>query len=141
MSSVYTVRYAPQALDDLRDLYSYVAFSLKEPATAQKLVNRIRKAARSLDALPGRYPVVDWEPWQSMGMHRFTVENFLLFYLIDQSTCTVTLVRIVYGGLMVGGIFKTLQNRPLRKISNFFAINLLTIWVNGDIIQTTNPQT
>ena len=52
MSSVYTVRYAPQALDDLRDLYSYVAFSLKEPATAQKLVNRIRKAARSLDALP-----------------------------------------------------------------------------------------
>ena len=53
MSSAYTVRYAPQALDDLRDLYSYVAFSLKEPATAQKLVNRIRKAARSLDALPG----------------------------------------------------------------------------------------
>ena len=83
MSSAYTVRYAPQALDDLRDLYSYVAFSLKEPATAQKLVNRIRKAARSLDALPGRYPVV---------------ENFLLFYLIDQSTRTVTLVRIVYGG-------------------------------------------
>ena len=25
MSSVYTVCYAPQALDDLRDLYSYVA--------------------------------------------------------------------------------------------------------------------
>ena len=54
--------------------------------------------SRSLDALPGRYPVVDWEPWQSMGMHRFTVEDFLLFYLIDQSTRTVTLVRIVYGG-------------------------------------------
>lgn len=98
MSSAYTVRYAPQALDDLRDLYSYVAFSLKESATAQKLVNRIRKAARSLDALPGRYPVVDWEPWQSMGMHRFTVEDFLLCYLIDQSIRTVTLVRIVYGG-------------------------------------------
>lgn len=125
MSSVYTVRYAPQALDDLRDLYSYVAFSLKEPATAQKLVNRIRKAARSLDALPGRYPVVDWEPWQSMGMHRFTVEDFLLFYLL----------------FMAGGICKTSQNRPLRKISNFFAINLLTIWVNRDIIQTTNPPT
>ena len=98
MSSTYTVRYAPQALDDLRDLYSYVAFSPKEPATAQKLVNRIRKAASSLDALPRRHPVVDWEPWQSMGMHRFTVEDFLLFYLIDQSTRTVTLVRIVYGG-------------------------------------------
>jgi len=68
MSSVYTVRYAPQALDDLRDLYSYVAFSLKEPATAQKLVNRIRKAARSLDALPGRNRGRAWGctglPWR-----------------------------------------------------------------------------
>lgn len=73
-------------------------FRSKSQLPPKKLVNRIRKAARSLDALPGRYPVVDWEPWQSMGMHRFTVENFLLFYLIDQSTRTVTLVRIVYGG-------------------------------------------
>ena len=65
---------------------------------AQRACYRIRKAARSLDALPGRHSVVDWEPWQSMGMHRFTVEDFLLFYLIDQSIRTVTLVRIVYGG-------------------------------------------
>lgn len=116
MSSVYTVHYAPQALDDLRDLYSYVAFSLKEPATAQKLVNRIRKAARSLDALPGRYPVVDWEPWQSMGMHRFTVEDFLLFYLIDQSTRTVTLVRIVYGGRDLQNLAK---KTPAEKFQLF----------------------
>ena len=73
-------------------------FRSKSLLPPKKLVNRIRKAARSLDALPGRYPVVDWEPWQSMGIHRFTVEDFLLFYLIDQSTRTVTLVRIVYGG-------------------------------------------
>ena len=83
----------------------------------KNLVNRIRKAARSLDALPGRHPVVDWEPWQSMGMHRFTVEDFLLFYLIDQSTRTVTLVRIVYGGRDL----QTSQNRPLRKnLPNLF---------------------
>lgn len=113
MSSAYTVRYAPQALDDLQGhLLLGHAFRSKEPATAQKLVNRIRKAARSLDALPGRYPVVDWEPWQSMGMHRFTVENFLLFYLIDQSTRTVTLVRIAYGG-------RDLQNLANRPRGNF----------------------
>lgn len=98
MNGSYTVRYAPQALDDLRDIYSYLAFSRKEPVTAQKLVNRLRKAARSLDTLPARHPVVDWEPWQSMGMHRLPVDNFLLFYLVDADAFTVTLVRIVYGG-------------------------------------------
>lgn len=98
MSSAYTVRYAPQALDDLRDLYSYVAFSLKEPATAQKLVNRIRKAARSLDALPGRHPVVDWEPWQSMGMRKVPIDHFVVYYTVEDTPPTVTVIRIVYGG-------------------------------------------
>ena len=98
MSDSYTVRYTPQALDDLRDIYSYLAFSRREPAIAQKLVVRLRKAARSLDTLPARHPIVDWEPWQSMGMHRFPVDNFLLFYLVDADRRTVTLVRIVYGG-------------------------------------------
>lgn len=98
MNRSYTVLYAPQALDDLRNIYSYLAFSRQEPAIAQKLVARLRKAARSLDTLPARHPVVDWEPWQSMGMHRFPVDNFLLFYLVDADSHTVTLVRIVYGG-------------------------------------------
>lgn len=98
MSSVYTVRYAPQALDDLPGSLLLCRI-FAQRASYRPKTGQPHPQGCSLTGCPARrYPVVDWEPWQSMGMHRFTVENFLLFYLIDQSTRTVTLVRIVYGG-------------------------------------------
>ena len=34
MSNTHTVRYAPEALDDLRGIYTYIAFTLQAPGTA-----------------------------------------------------------------------------------------------------------
>ena len=33
----YTVIYSPEAMDDLRSIYSYIAFKLKEPDIAKNL--------------------------------------------------------------------------------------------------------
>ncbi len=88
----------PQALDDLRDLYSYVAFSLKERATAESwLTGESARLLAHWMPCPGGTLLWTGNRGRAWGC-RFTVENFLLFYLIDQSTRTVTLVRIVYGG-------------------------------------------
>lgn len=62
MSDTYSVIYSPEAKDDLREIYSYIAFDLKAPDTAEGQVNRIRKEIRSLDFMPARYAIVDWEP-------------------------------------------------------------------------------
>ena len=59
MSGTYTVRYAPEALDDLKEIYAYIAFVCGAPDTAEKLVKRIRDRVRSLDVLPSRYAAVD----------------------------------------------------------------------------------
>lgn len=68
MSDSYNVVYSPQALNDLKDIYAYIAQELLVPDTARNQVNRIRKEIRSLDFMPSRYALVDWEPWKSMGM-------------------------------------------------------------------------
>lgn len=81
MMDRYQVRYAPQTLEDLKDIYVYIAQELHQRDTAAAQVNRIRAEIRSLDFLPLRYPCVDWEPWQSMGMRKVTVGNFLVFYI------------------------------------------------------------
>lgn len=70
MSDSYFVVYSPEAKDDLKEIYSYIAFVLLVPSTAQGQVDRIRKAIRSLTFMPARNPIVDWEPWKSMEMHR-----------------------------------------------------------------------
>lgn len=48
--------------------------------------------------MPLRYVFVDWEPWKSMGMHKIPVDNFIVFYTVDDDAMTVGIVRIVYSG-------------------------------------------
>lgn len=98
MSGSYSVVYSPKAKDDLKEIYSYIAFTLMVPSTAEDQVNRIRKTIRSLDSMPLRNPAVDWEPWKSMGMRKVAVDNFVVFYTVDESVSAVTIIRIVYGG-------------------------------------------
>ena len=98
MSDSYSVVYSPEALNDLKDIYAYIAQELLAPDTALNQVNRIRKEIRSLDFMPSRYALVDWEPWKSMGMRKVPVDNFVVFYTVDSNSMTVVIIRIVYGG-------------------------------------------
>ncbi len=104
MSDSYSVVYSPEALDDLKEIYAYIAFTLLVPETAENQVNRIRKEVRSLDFMPSRYSLVDWEPWKSMGMHKVPVDNFVVYYTVNEDSRTVTVIRIFYGGRDVANI-------------------------------------
>lgn len=39
MSETYTIKYSTKAINDLRDIYSYIAFNLQAPETAAKMVS------------------------------------------------------------------------------------------------------
>lgn len=104
MSEPYRIVYSPQALEDLKDIYAYISEELQVPDTARNQVNRIREKIRSLDFMPKRYAIVDWEPWKSMKMHKIPVDNFIVFYIVDMNSMTVTVIRIVYGGRDIQGI-------------------------------------
>lgn len=98
MSDVYSVVYSPEAMNDLREIYAYIAFDLQAPDAAKGQVNRLRKEIRSPDFMPSRYAIVDCEPWMSMEMHRVPVDNFIVYYAVNNSSLTVTVIRIFYGG-------------------------------------------
>ena len=104
MSDSYSAVYSPEALNDLKDIYAYIAQELLAPDTALNQVNRIRKEIRSLDFMPSRYALVDWEPWKSMGMRKVPVDNFVVFYTVDSDSMTVAIIRIVYGGRNIESI-------------------------------------
>lgn len=75
-SALYNVVYSSEALNDLRDIYSYIAQELLTPDTALNQVSRLRKEIRSLNFMPFRYALVDWEPWKSIGMHKVPVDSY-----------------------------------------------------------------
>ena len=94
----YTIFYTAGAKRDLRGIYSYIAEELLVPDTAAGQVQRIMKEIRSLKEMPMRYRLYDDEPWHGLGLRFFPVDNYLVFYLPDESTDTVRIVRIMYGG-------------------------------------------
>ncbi len=103
----YKIIYSPESLDDLRAIYSYIAFKKLAPENAEGQVNRIRKAIRSLDLFPEGHTTVDWEPWASMGMRFLPVDNFTVYYLVDNNKERVSIVRIFYSGRDVEQIIQT----------------------------------
>lgn len=97
MSETYTIKYSTKAINDLRDIYSYIAFNLQAPETAAKMVRRIRNSIKELDFMPERNPILDWEPWNSLNTRKMRVGNYLVFYIVDPLQSSVSIVRIVYG--------------------------------------------
>ena len=79
MKNTYQVVYTPQAYDDLLGIYNYIAVELKSEQNAKGQVDRIRSAIRKLNTFPESHEVVDWEPWNSMGMHTLPVDNYIVF--------------------------------------------------------------
>jgi plasmid stabilization system protein ParE len=51
-----------------------------------------------------RYTLVDWEPWQSAGMHKLPVDHYVVYYAIDADSQTVAIIRIFYSGRDVKSI-------------------------------------
>ena len=98
MSKTYQVIYSPAAKDDLRGIYRYIAFELFEPIIAEKQVNRIREQIKKLDMFPKKHRKVSWEPWRTMGMRYMPVDNYVVYYLVNDDNLVVTIIRVFYGG-------------------------------------------
>ena len=95
--NLYRVEYSQEALVDIKSIYTYISQILHAPLTARRQVNRIRKEIRDLEAFPTKYVLVEWEPWASMKIHRLPIDNYIVFYFVDEQAMAVKIVRIVYG--------------------------------------------
>ena len=98
----YKVQLTEQAKQDLFDIYEYIAFFLLEPETAKSIKNKILEGLKSLNEMPGRYPLYQEEPWKNRGLRRINIGNYSGFYLVAENY--VQIIRIVYGGRNIGDI-------------------------------------
>jgi plasmid stabilization system protein ParE len=80
-----------EAENDLRSIAGHVAED--SPADALKLVAELRAACEGLADFPGRFPVAPG--FESLGVRRRLVGNYLIFYRID--TDRVVVIHILHG--------------------------------------------
>lgn len=94
--------YAIQAQQDLKNIYEYIAQVLLAPDTAAGMYRKLIQGARSLATMPERNPLYKDEPWHSLGVRFLSIKNYMLLYKVDSEAETVTISRILYGGMDIG---------------------------------------
>ena len=102
----YTVEITDDALEDLNEIYDYIANDLRSPENALKQYDRISERILNLETYPARYRLFDSEPEHSLGIHKMVVDNYLVCYVIDPEI--VTVLAVFYGA---SDVHQRLQER------------------------------
>ena len=66
----YKVEITKEALQDMEDIYNYIALELLSPENAMGQYNRIADEILTLDTFPQRYRIMDSEPEKQMELPR-----------------------------------------------------------------------
>lgn len=77
----YQVKMTDHATEQVGEAVSYISKMLLVPDVALRWSERIQAEIASLSKMPGRHPLTPEEPWRSEGVHKMSVENFLVYYL------------------------------------------------------------
>ena len=86
----YKVEITKEALQDMEDIYNYIALELLSPENAMGQYNRIADEILTLDTFPQRYRIMDSEPEKQMELRRMIVDNYSVFYTIRSDRIIVT---------------------------------------------------
>lgn len=105
----YSIVMTPQAKCDLREIFKYIAFDLQSAQSATDQIGRLEKAIASLNTMPERYRIFDRQTWRERNLRIMPVDNYLVFYIPSQDDCSVTVLRIMYGGRNIDNHFKGME--------------------------------
>ena len=86
----YKVEITKEALQDMADIYNYIALELLSPENAMGQYNRIADEILTLNTFPQRYRIMDSEPEKQMELRRILVDNYSVFYIILGDKVIVT---------------------------------------------------
>ncbi len=107
--SEYSIRYSVDAMRDIDEIYNYISKKLFARQSARRIVRRIRDQIRALNVFPERHPLAPEERLATIGLRKVSVENFVIYYKVDDNALTVTIARIMYGGRNAENIIR--QNK------------------------------
>ena len=97
MEKAFKIEYAPDAREDIESIADYIADTLCAPQAATKLLFNLRNAIETLRTFPfsgtplteGR-AIIATRRW-------LRVENYMVFYTVDEVKERVYILRVLYG--------------------------------------------
>ena len=94
----FTVAFTDRAKTALRNIYTYIAFTLRSRLNADRQLTRIEKEIMSLSEIPERYKHVPLNLGASDNVRMVSVDHYCVIYRVRKKPDTVQILRILYGG-------------------------------------------
>ena len=94
--SRFQIQIAEAAQQDLAGIVDYIANHLRERQTALNQLARLQEAIDSLQEMPERQSLVHDNYLSLLGIRKIPVDNYLVFYLVDNNRHIVHIIRVLY---------------------------------------------
>ncbi len=93
---MYKLEYLPLALQDMVEIASYISHNLKNPSIAERLSVKLVEAADNITTFPYGHPVYQSIKLLQREYRKLSVEDYLMFYWIDEPSKKITIARVIY---------------------------------------------
>jgi len=110
---MYKIQYLPMALDDLKDIVKYIAYTLEAPQAAERLISKIDKAVQKTADNPYRCRLYSSSVRFKNAYRILNVSNYSLFYVVDNNK--IEIHRIIYSGRDIAGILMAQEKTRNNK--------------------------
>jgi len=94
---MYSLNITNIAEEDILSAINYITNVLNAPMAANNLLDEIEKYEETLEKSPNIYPFVSDEYLAEKGLKFVMIENYIMFYTIDEDEKMVNVIRFLYG--------------------------------------------
>ena len=103
----YEVRVTRQALEQMKEIVHYISNDLIAPDAAGNLLDKMKAEITKLSSFPKKQALIDEEPWRTDGVRKLVVNNFLIYYWVDDENNRVQVTAVIYS-----------RREQIRQLSN-----------------------
>jgi len=97
MENNYIVKMTPKAVTDLDNIYSYISEELFAVSAAANILEGLETGIMRLKEFPFSCNYVADEFLRNKGYRKLIIDNYIVFYLIDEENKQVIIMRVLYG--------------------------------------------
>jgi len=92
----YHVNMSSRAEKEMWEIADYISFELDSPQAAYDLMDKLGQKIDGLNSMPNRFALVSDKRLSQMGVRFIPVKNYIIFYVVDERTKTVTIISVMY---------------------------------------------
>ena len=92
----YQIRITATAERDMINASNHIEFVLKNPKAADDLLDEAERKISSLSDFPEKFKLIDDPVLASWGVRFVVINGYLAFYVIDEDTKQVIVIRFLF---------------------------------------------